>query len=202
MFQKSDFDIFNDQTLDGRMDKVRKVIDPKFEAFAAAAMPILMADGRPWVAHVAKHKMRKVNPPENTWVAFAPNKRGYKMEAHFELGLWDDHLYFYLAIEENMKKTKADGPVLAEKLRGIANMVADLPDDYVLSQDHMANNRHALDEYDAIVDRYGKVKASEVLIGRQIPKDSPLLNDDTDQLENFLLETLKELLPLYEKLAD
>ncbi|MFC4760862.1 DUF1054 family protein [Fructobacillus durionis] len=202
MFQKSDFDIFNDQTLNGRMDKVRTVIDPKFEAFAAAAMPILMADGRPWVAHVAKHKMRKVNPPENTWVAFAPNKRGYKMEAHFELGLWDDHLYFYLAIEENMKKTKADGPVIAEKLRGIADRVAELPADFVLSQDHMANNRHSLNEYDAIVDRYAKVKASEVLIGRQIPKDSPLLNEKSDELEAFLLDTLEELLPLYEQLAD
>lgn len=201
MFQKTDFDVFNDQTLDGRMDKVRNVIDPKFEAFAELAMPILNTDGRPWVAHVAKHKMRKVNPPENTWVAFAPNKRGYKMEAHFELGFWEDHLYFYLAIEENMKKVKADGPRLAEQMHALADQVAALPSDYVLSQDHMDNNRHELGEYDAIVTRYGKVKAAEVLLGRQIPKDSPLF-DEPEQLTKLLLDTLKELLPLYEQLAD
>ncbi|MBS9335666.1 DUF1054 family protein [Fructobacillus papyrifericola] len=202
MFQKSDFAVFDDQTLDGRMDKVRKVIDPKFEAFAEAAMPILMADGRPWVAHVAKHKMRKVNSPENTWVAFAPNKRGYKMEAHFELGMWEDHLYLYLAIEENMKKVKSDGPRIAKQLMALADQVAALPDDFVISQDHMQNNKHALAEYQEAVDRYGRVKAAEVLVGRQIPKDSPLLNEDSDKLLDYLLETLKKLLPLYEALAD
>ncbi len=46
---------------------------------------------------------RTTNPPENTWVAFAPNKRGYKMMPHYEVGMWDDHVYIYLAVEENMK---------------------------------------------------------------------------------------------------
>nr|MCH9869393.1 DUF1054 domain-containing protein [Serratia marcescens] len=201
MFQKSDFTVFDDPTLEGRMDKIRQIIDPKFEEFAKAALPILNADGRPWVAHVAKHKMRKVNPPENTWVAFAPNKRGYKMEPHFELGMWDDHLYLYLAIEENMKKTKADGPVIAKQLDRLANEVRALPDDFVLSNDHMQNNAHPLDEYAETVTRYGKVKAAEVLIGRQIPIDSPFLNKQSDQLLSFLLDTLKQLLPLYEELA-
>ena len=37
--------------------------------------------------HVAKHARRSVNPPIDTWVAFAPNKRGYKMLPHFQIGL-------------------------------------------------------------------------------------------------------------------
>ncbi|MCK8617836.1 DUF1054 domain-containing protein [Fructobacillus sp. M158] len=200
MFQKSDFEVFDDPTLDGRMAKIRSIIDPKFEAFADKALPILLADGRPWVAHVAKHKMRKVNPPENTWVAFAPNKRGYKMEAHFELGLWDDHLYLYLAVEENMKKTKADGPRIAQELDSLATLVADLPADFVLSNNHMENNQAPLATYGELVQRYGRVKSAEVLIGRQIPVDSPLLDNQPEQLADSLLETLTTLVPLYEAL--
>ncbi|MBS9335081.1 DUF1054 domain-containing protein [Fructobacillus sp. M1-13] len=202
MFQKSDFAIFDDPTLAARMDKIRRIIDPKFEAFAEEAQPILQADGRQWVTHVAKHKMRKVHPPKNTWVAFAPNKRGYKMEPHFELGLFDDHLYLYLAIEENMKKEKTDGPRIALALDRLADAVSALPADFVLSTDHMVNNQHAKDEYQAIVKRFGKVKAAEVLIGRQIKKDAPLLNERANELPAFLLATLKELLPLYERLAE
>lgn len=201
MFKKEDFAIFDEQTLDGRMAKIRSVIDPKFEAFAEQALPILKADGRPWVGHVAKHKMRKVNPPENTWVAFAPNKRGYKMEAHFELGMWDDHLYLYLAVEENMKKSKEDGPMIALKLQQIEPLVKALPKDYVISENHMVKSRLPLEEYAQKVRRYAKVKSAELLIGRQIPVDSPLLNNQSDQLSAFLLTTLKELLPLYEELA-
>ena len=34
--------------------------------------------------HVAKHARRSVNPPKDTWVAFATSKRGYKMLPHFK----------------------------------------------------------------------------------------------------------------------
>lgn len=45
MFRNSDFDIFEDKTLNGRMEKIRTIIDPKFEEFASIALPILNTDG-------------------------------------------------------------------------------------------------------------------------------------------------------------
>lgn len=41
MFRNSDFDIFEDKTLNGRMEKIKTIIDPKFEEFASIALPIL-----------------------------------------------------------------------------------------------------------------------------------------------------------------
>ena len=38
-------------------------------------------------AHVAKHMRRTVNPPDDTWVAFAADKRGYKKHCHFKVAI-------------------------------------------------------------------------------------------------------------------
>ncbi len=42
--------------------------------------------------HIAQHRRRTVYPPENTWSALSPNKRGYKMQPHFQLGIWGDYV--------------------------------------------------------------------------------------------------------------
>lgn len=178
------------------MAKIREVIDPKFEAFAAEALPILQADGQDWYAHVAKHKMRKTYAPDNTWVAFAPNKRGYKMLPHFELGLWADNLYLYLAVEENMKPKAL--PEIGPKLAQVSDLVAALPAEYCLSLNHMANKNQPLQDYSSAVERYRKVKAAEILIGLKIPIDSELIGSD-DQFP-VLLAALKKLLPIYQLL--
>lgn len=196
MFKEEDFAVFDDPTLDGRMDKIRQVVDPKFEAFADLALPILKEDGQDWYAHVAKHKMRKTYAPDNTWVAFAPNKRGYKMMPHFELGLWADNLYLYLAVEENMKpKDLAD---IMPKLEEITADVAVLPADYTLSLDHMVNANQPIANYAEAVVRYQQVKKAEVLIGIKVASDSPLIGANNQF--DVLLTALKRLIPLYQKL--
>ncbi|MDF7637387.1 DUF1054 family protein [Leuconostocaceae bacterium ESL0958] len=197
MFQKTDFDLFQEQTLAGRMDRIRTIVDPKFEDFAAAALPLLKADGQDWQVHVAQHKMRKKNPPENTWVALAPNKRGYKMMPHFELGLWSDHLYLYLAVEENMKAQEQTAAIAA-RLAELRPMVAALPEDYCLSTQHMEKMQLPLADYEAAVARFERVKTAEVLVGVQVPVTSPLMG--TPALDSYLLEVLQALLPLYEKI--
>ncbi|CAH1850931.1 DUF1054 family protein [Convivina intestini] len=196
MFTNSDFDVFLALDLEGRMEKIRAIIDPKFEAFANKALPILQTDGQEWYAHVAKHRMRKTNAPDNTWVAFAPNKRGYKMMPHFELGLWADNLYLYLAVEENMKPAQL--ATIGPKLREITDLVAQLPNDFVLSQNHMVNENQPLTAYEDLVERYQQVKASEILIGIKINQGDVRFGDT--QLEADLLAVLKTLLPLYQKL--
>ena len=53
--------------------------------------------GETFYAHVAKHA-RKCKSPVDTWVAFAPNKRGYKMLPHFQIGLFKDHLFLMFGV--------------------------------------------------------------------------------------------------------
>ncbi|AIG64986.1 DUF1054 family protein [Weissella tructae] len=196
MFKDTDFNVFDDPTLDGRMDKIRTIIDPTFEEFAAAALPMLLADGQEWYAHVAKHIMRKTNPVDNTWVAFAPNKRGYKMMPHFEMGMWADHIYLYIAVEENMKpKQTAE---IVPKLQAVAPLVAELPSAFSISQQHMINANVPLEEYAATLARFEKVKSAEVLVGVRIDRGDDRFG--TEKLQEDLLSALQALLPIYEGL--
>lgn len=198
MFNAQDFDIFNEPTLSGRMTAIRDVIDPKFEQVAAVILPILVTDGQHWTAHIAKHLRRTTNAPDNTWVAFAPNKRGYKMMPHFELGLWADHLYLYLAVEENMKPQQT--PDIVAKLQRAREQVAQLPAGYVLSADHMVNATQPLTlaAYDDLVDRFANVRHSEVLIGLTMPRGDARLQGD--QATAVLSTAIKALLPIYQVL--
>lgn len=198
MFTDSDFLIFNDPTLDGRMDKIRATLDPKFEQIAVPMIKMLeAATGETWYSHVAKHRMRTLNAPDTTWVAFSTNKRGYKMLPHFELGLWDDNLYLYLAVESNMKPKQTD--VIYPKLHSLAADVAKLPKEFVLSQDHMENQTEPLTEYTEIVEKFKKVKALDVLVGIKIERGDSRLG--TKILDDDLMKALKTLIPLYEKLS-
>ena len=83
--------------------------------------------------HVAKHARRTVNPPKDSWVAFAPAKRGYKALPHFQIGLWGTHLFIILAvIYENPDKKG-----IAERLRNNLTVLTALPETYIVSGDHM-----------------------------------------------------------------
>ncbi|ANZ57686.1 hypothetical protein BGL34_04180 [Fructilactobacillus lindneri] len=198
MFTDSDFLVFTDPTLSGRMEKIRATIDPKFEKMAVPMLRVLeAATGEAWFDHVAKHRMRTTNAPDTTWVAFSTNKRGYKMLPHFELGFWHDNLYLYLAVESNMKPKQTD--VIYPKLKALGKLVEQLPSYFVLSQNHMVNQTLPLSEYSQVVEQFKKVKALDVLIGIKIERGDKRFG--TSALDDDLEQTLKTLLPLYEKLV-
>ena len=198
MFKDDDFNIFSVETLDERMQLIREKIGPKFEQSAAAILPVLNESGQQWYAHIAKHLRRTTNAPDNTWVAFAPNKRGYKMMPHFELGIWADRIYFYLAVEENMKPN--DTQSIVTKMNAARDLVRSLPSDFVLSADHMINMSQSfnIQAYDDMVTRYHQVKHSEVLIGINILRGDQSFVQDTDLSQ--IITALKLLLPIYDVL--
>jgi uncharacterized protein YktB (UPF0637 family) len=87
-FSEKDFEVFAIPDFAGRMAKIRARIQPKLLALGEALAPALAgAAGREVFTHVAKHMRRTVNPPEDTWVAFGPEKRGYKKAQHFKVAL-------------------------------------------------------------------------------------------------------------------
>ncbi len=198
MFKDSDFEIFNVASLTDRMKLIRTIIDPKFEQSAEAILPILNTNGQQWYAHVAKHLRRTTNAPDNTWVAFAPNKRGYKMMPHFELGIWADHVYLYLAVEENMKPKET--AAIVAKMTSPRDIIAKLSNDFVLSSDHMVNTSNALtlSTYDDAVQRFANIKHSEVLVGIKLLRGDKHFEEDTDLFQ--ITTVLALLLPLYDKL--
>src|SRR6478735_5437092 len=98
-FTQDDFDTFAIDGLDGRMEAIRERIQPKFKALGdSLAQDLSLFAGTEMFLHIAKHLRRKINPPVDTWMAICPNKRGYKQVPHFQVGLFDDRVFIWLAL--------------------------------------------------------------------------------------------------------
>ena len=107
-FNAKDFQVFAIPDFTGRMAAIRAQIQPKLFALAEEIgpkpIPIVGSEVFP---HVAKHMRRTVNPPEDTWVAFGPEKRGYKKVQHFKVTISRRCIRFLFEI----------GPEYAEKAK-------------------------------------------------------------------------------------
>ena len=87
-FTAKDFQVFAIPDFPGRMAAIRGQIQPKLFALAEEIGPNLKPIvGSEAFPHVAKHMRRTVNPPDDTWVAFGPEKRGYKKAQHFKIAI-------------------------------------------------------------------------------------------------------------------
>jgi uncharacterized protein YktB (UPF0637 family) len=87
-FTPSDFKVFDLQGFHPRMQAIRARIRPGLEALGEALLPdVARVTGSETFAHVARHARRTVNPPDDTWVAFAPDRRGYKKHCHFKVAI-------------------------------------------------------------------------------------------------------------------
>ena len=87
-FTAADFKVFDVDGFAPRMAAIRSRIRPKLEAAGRDLLPdVTRIGGAEAFAHVAKHMRRTVNPPDDTWVAFAADKRGYKKHCHFKVAI-------------------------------------------------------------------------------------------------------------------
>ncbi|WP_096189276.1 DUF1054 domain-containing protein [Evansella halocellulosilytica] len=195
-FHKEDFDVFHIEGLEARMEGIQKRIQPKFEAIAAEINSDLSEFvGNEMYLHVARHARRKVNPPNDTWSAYCHNRRGYKKHPHFQVGLFDDHLFIWLAfIYELPNKSNIAQTFLEDQ----DSIIENVPSDYVISLDHMKKDAESLGTIDLqhALERFRDVKKAEFLIGRHIKADDPILQNGKE-LISYILNTFKTLTPLY-----
>jgi uncharacterized protein YktB (UPF0637 family) len=198
-FNSNDFDVFQVPGLEPRMEMLIERVRPKLEELGTELTPYLTdLCGEEMFVHVAKHARRTVNPPKDTWVAWASSKRGYKALPHFEVGMFDTHLFVIFAIiyESPNKAAFAEG--LERQLDEVRSK---LPGEYYWSMDHMAPHgilqKDMQDEdYDKIITKLKTVKKAEVMCGLRIDRDNPLAADGDKFLET-VRSTFKTLLPLY-----
>jgi len=196
LFNDSDFQVFDDQTLAGRMAGIRAEIDPKFELLAPQVIETLDFQ-TPIYAHVAKHLRRHKNPPMNTWVAFSTNKRGYKMNPHLMIGFWDDRLFVWLA-------SLAEAKERAQMIQRLADMLpelAKLSDHYDISPNHMAKAYSQISSggLEQQLIYYNQVKQADFLVGRQWFRGDSIF-DHEKQIQQEVLKTVFELRPFFSQL--
>lgn len=195
---QDDFDVFQIEGLAHRMDALTTFIRPKFNFLGETYAAYFSANiGDEFFHHVAKHARRTVNPPKDSWVAFAPYKRGYKALPHFQIGLWESHLFIVLAIIYEAPHKKE----IAERLLQNTTVIANLTDDYMLSGDHMAPEAISLSEardekLEQLLVRLRDVKKGEFLVGRHISA-ADAVKLSFEEFMQIVEKTFADLLPIY-----
>ncbi|MBB4824073.1 uncharacterized protein YktB (UPF0637 family) [Sporosarcina luteola] len=194
-----DFNVFNIEGLEHRMTALQTRIQPKFSELGQLFASHLSSHGKgEFFPHVAKHARRTVNPPKDSWVAFAPAKRGYKALPHFQIGLWNTHLFIILAvIYENPDKKG-----ISERLQANLNVLTSLPETYIISGDHMKPEAQTiqeagLDGMEELLERLQTVKKAEFLVGRHITREEAITLSKEAFLE-ITQQTMDALLPVYD----
>lgn len=198
-FTDQDFDALTVPGLEPRMEAIITNIRPKLEALGGNISPFLSAlCGEEMHPHVARHARRKVNPPKDTWIAWATSKRGYKALPHFEVGMFSTHLFIIFAVIYESPNKAAFSRHLEKHTRQI---MKDVPGSFYWSMDHMAPegelhqdlNSAALKE---MANKLKTVKKAEIMCGLRIDRDDPLLADG-ERLIRVIENTFSSLLPLY-----
>lgn len=193
-FTEKDFKVFDIEGLEPRMNALIENIRPKLENLGSHFSEYLTElTGEEQFAHVAKHARRKTNPPDDTWVSFSTNPRGYKMMPHFQIGLFGDHAFcMYGVIYESPDKKAA-----ADKWLDDFGNFRDFPQSYEVSLDHMKPKKTPLadmsdEDLEAGLVRLKNVKKGEFLVGKVYRPDDEAFESDEAFIKD--LETVMDRL--------
>jgi uncharacterized protein YktB (UPF0637 family) len=197
-FTAADFDGFTLPTLDERMAFIKSGPRPKLEALGDDLAPVLTElCGHPIYPKVAMHARRKVNPPNDTWVAWSANPRGYKMMPHFQVGLWHTHAFIQAGVIY-----EAEGrPTFSRNL--LANqsaLRAAIPGHYRWLEDYTRPEgiRHSdmtPEDFYRIAGRLLTRKEADCMVGLSVDRDEVIRLGPA--FEDLALKTMKTLLPIY-----
>ena len=205
-FKNTDFNVFKINGLEERMAALQKRIQPKFQHLGEYFAPSLTAmTGDDMQYHIAKHARRTINPPKDSWVAYANSNRGYKMLPHFQIGLWETHVFVWFAVIYEAPIKEAYGEKLLEEFKQLRESI---PSDYVWSGDHtkpevIRQSDMTEDEHQELFQRLMNVKKAEILCGIQIPREEAvtLSGDETIARIEEAFQTLRPLYYLTKKTA-
>ena len=201
-FTSSDFKVFDIPGFEPRMAAIKSRVRPKLEAVGRELLPdVTRIGGAPAFPHVAKHARRTVNAPDDTWVAFALDKRGYKKHCHFKVALSRTGVRFLFEA----------GPEHADKRRWLAAWKRDAPKlvSVLRRSEGLAWFRNEHDEAPAAVladlspeeitrlgDELVRTRDGQLVLGRVVPTKKAASWKSADCLR-AARETYHLLAPLY-----
>ena len=116
-FSSQDMAIFDIPDFAGRMSALKESIRPKLESLGEQLVPLLETQFKQdFYPHVAKHMRRRVNPPDETWVALGPQKRGYKAYVYFAFCVGKSGAHARVVMKDESPMRKAMGQNLAHNI--------------------------------------------------------------------------------------
>ena len=201
-FVTADFRVFDVKGFKPRMGEIRSRVRPKLEALGHSLAPAVGRSlGAEVFAHVARHARRTVNPPDDTWVAFGPDARGYKKHCHFKVAVSRRCVRFLFEIgPEHADKRrwgtawKKNAPKLAPVLRRVKNL-AWFKDEH--DEEPAAPLADlAPDALGELGDALTRTRVGQLVIGRAVPAEEAARWSEA-QYRAAALETFRALAPLY-----
>jgi uncharacterized protein YktB (UPF0637 family) len=199
-FSNDDFEVFGVAGLEPRMAALKQHLRPKLEQLGRDYEDILSESlGRPVYAHVAKHARRTVNAPNDSWVAFCHDKRGYKKHPHFQIGMWRTHAFatFGLIYES------AERQHYAEQLKAHhVEVLRAVPGDYVWIPNHMDTFSLRAADVDAeglsiLADKMAQGRQGELMVGIKIDQRDAVKMSATE-FEKQVSDCFRTIKPLYQ----
>ena len=178
-FSKPDFEVFLIPEFHERMSALRTTVRPKLAMLGDDLAPGLKGiTGHEMYPHTASHARRRVNPPDDTWVAFSRSERGYKRYAHFEVGLSRDGVFVRFSVKPESDEDKRALLQYLQQSGVEAFRLQDPKPVYYYENDHGTDgkNVHHLTESDvpAIIRRAG-LKSRGFSVGVLFDRDDPVL---------------------------
>ena len=201
-FVAGDFKIFDLKGFEARMSELRARVRPKLGAFGGSlSSSVGRSVGGEVFAHVAKHMRRTVNPPDDTWVAFGPDARGYKQHGHFKVAVSRGGVRFLFEIgpEHEDKKRwaaawKKSAPRLAPVLRRVNGLAW-------FKNEHDEEPASPLadlstEQLAQLGDELTRTREGQLVLGRMI-QSSEAARWTEARYRDAALETFRALAPLY-----
>jgi len=198
----ADFKVFDVEGFTPRMGAIKSRIRPKLETLGKSLAPALARSlGGDTFAHVAKHARRTVNPPDDTWVAFAPDKRGYKKHCHFKVAVSRHCVRFLFEIgpeHADKKRWASAWKKNAGKLGPVLRRMKDLA---WFKNEHDETPASMLGEMtpEALADLGDEIvrrRDGQLVLGRVVDAGEAARWTDA-QYRTAALETFRALVPLY-----
>ena len=201
-FRAADFSVFDVKGFQARMTAIRERLRPKLEALGHSLAP---AVGRSVpgdvFAHVARHARRTVNPPDDTWVAFGPDPRGYKKHCHFKVAVSRRCVRFLFEVgpEHADKQRWAAawrrnagrlGPVL-RRVKGLAWFKNEHDEEAAAALSDLTPER-----MEELADELVRTRDGQLVLGRAVTAAEAARWTEADYRATAL-ETFRTLVPLY-----
>jgi len=199
VFTQEDLAVFEISGFQERMKAIREKIRPKLEKFGQETIPLLKQKmNSNFYPHTAKHMRRKVNPPDETWVAFGPEKRGYKAYIFFSLCIGKQGLQTRIVMKDESALRPALGKNLTHNLNFFKNSkLKDLADYTKRNEEYLPQTIHNLSQtLTESSQRLQNLKSAVFDIGLELNPTSKTLQQDflkkANQLYPFYLCGLQE----------
>ncbi len=198
-FSAKDFDLFAVEGLEPRMAELKEHLRPKLTVIGEQMAPVLsVALGREMYPHVAKHARRKTNPPNDSWVAFSEDPRGYKKWPTFMVGLWYTHLFvqFGVIYESPIKGRFGDAMLhFYDQIRAILPMSYEVFPDHT-KPDGIPLSNVSSEQFADLIDNLTKKRQADLLFGLRISREEVLSMSSSDSM-NRILDAGGKLAKLY-----